>query len=375
MELNLFKVGYMAQDVQSQNYLMTDENAGGGGGGGTDIYYLPKDTGGGGGGTITPDNNPPVYYPLDPVVDTTPVGIDPAPAPVPVDTQGTSIPVPTTTTQQQTTTQQTTQGSGPSYVESYGMFYDAHGNLISAYWQWYNVVTNEVYSEAQSTQFHVWGDTDLDHVALRAKAPGYSEIKIMAGDLQPQNDITFKKPPYLIYAAAVAALVLFATKRKKKVGKVTTQDVFPFLIIGGGLLAFSLVKKLLEGLGIWKSQDTRDLDTASTDPNSFWNPNYWRTIKPANEDWTYAITTDTASQWAADLYNAFGPFNDDEEQAIGVFKRCRTQANASFLCDVFQRIYNEDCLTFLRGGFWPQDRLSDTDVNTINQWVSRLPKY
>jgi hypothetical protein len=91
--------------------------------------------------------------------------------------------------------------------------------------------------------------------------------------------------------------------------------------------------------------------------------------------YTHAITEQTALSWCAEIEDAFGAFNDCEECAIGVFKRCYTQANASFLCWVFVNHYGEDMLTYLRGGWWPQDRLSDADVNQINQYISNLPKW
>lgn len=268
-------------------------------------------------------------------------------------------------------------GAVPDSIDSQGGFFDYANPLkpVFAMWQWYNVATGEVYGEGMSEGFHVWADTDLQNVALRVRANGYSEKKVMALDLLPENPILLRRVPYVLYMAAVTGLILFATKRKKEVGKVTVQDVVPFLFIAGGLLAFSFVKQLLESLGIWDSKDTKDLDGASVDPGSFWNPNFWRTVKPDGAAWTYAITLDTAQQWASDLYNSFNAINDDEDRAIGVFKRCRTQANASFLCDVFERVYGQDCLTFLRGGIWPQDRLSDADVNTINRYILNLPKY
>lgn len=215
---------------------------------------------------------------------------------------------------------------------------------------------------------------------------GYKTIKSTVDQLQLLPDpktIYFEKgvgTEILFTAAGLAALLAFYYSRKnKKVGAFDAkkgEGIILVIALGvSAFLAYKLVKKILDFLGVTKSEASQGLDNASTNPNAFWNPNFWQTIKPANAAYSYAISYDTAAEWAKTLYDSFGIFNDNEEQAIGVFKQCRTQANASYLCYVFQHLYGEDCLSFLRGGWWPQDRLSDADVYTINNYVNALPKY
>ena len=172
------------------------------------------------------------------------------------------------------------------------------------------------------------------------------------------------------FAGAAALLIL----RKKKIKKVSGIDAKQVLLIGGGVVGISILSKILTGLGIWKSADSRELDNASTNPNSFWSPNFWHN-KPADVSWTYALSAAEAKQYASQIYDAFGFFNDCEECAIGVFKLLRTKANVSYIAEAFQLMYGQDLLTFLRGGSWPQDRLSDSDVATINSYVKNLPDY
>jgi len=164
------------------------------------------------------------------------------------------------------------------------------------------------------------------------------------------------------------------SNKRKTVGALSVQSVLPFILIGGAVIGFNIIEKLLQALGIWKDKDTKQLDTAAGDPNSFWNPEYWKT-KPANINYTRPITQSTAEGYAKEIYNAFGPFDDCEECAKGVFRRLPSQAAASFVSWAFNRIYGQDLLDFLRGGIWPKDRLSDTDVAEINTYVNALPKY
>lgn len=143
------------------------------------------------------------------------------------------------------------------------------------------------------------------------------------------------------------------------------------LLIGAGAVAlvyFGVLNPLLQFLGIKDTAQTRELDSAATAPDSFWNPNFWRSRSNA-----MLLRVADAERLAKEIWDAFGAFNDCEECVIGVFKSLRFQTQASFLAYTFQRMYGQDLLTFLRGGSWPQDRLSDADVSEINRFINNLP--
>lgn len=387
MELNLFKLGLIDQQIDysqlvgptaapytEPTYLTPDAT-------GQDVYYLPVDT------------SPVVYQPLDPMVDISPL------SPVPLvdltyqapttDTTATQQPAPiqpgpvsTDTTIQQTGTAQTmdtTQATGPvDSMDSFGYFLDSKGSPLTAHWKWYNVATGETYGEQTSNVFHVWGDTDLENVVLFAEVPGYPKVVIKALDLQqPQNDIVFKHPPYLLYATAIVALVLLARKKNKKVGAITMTEVMPFLYIAGGVLAFGAIQKILVALGILKSPETKNLDNLSEDPNSFWSPNFYLTLLSQGVQWTSGIDTATAAQWIQDIKNAMGFFGDSEATIIGILKRARTQATFSFLAWEYNYETGGDFLAFLRGrdSWYPWAGLSDSDIYSVSQYISKLQKY
>jgi hypothetical protein len=244
----------------------------------------------------------------------------------------------------------------------------------------YDSGTKEIFSQVQASNADTFfsltsAGYDPATLYIEISHPGYKTALYEFSQLEADPRVWMERSTNMVpILLALGALAIFATKRRKQVGAVTVSDVMPFLLIGGGILAFSLVKKMLEFLGIWDSQATHNLNDASTDPGSFWNPNFWQ-LKPTNAPWTYLITEATAGQWCQEIYDALGPVNDDEEAVISVFKRCRTQANASFICWKFDKMYGEDLLQWLRGGWWPQDRLSDADVNKINTYISNLPKY
>ncbi len=143
------------------------------------------------------------------------------------------------------------------------------------------------------------------------------------------------------------------------------------LIIAGaaaGLIYFGILDPLLKFLGIKTSADSAALDSAASNPNSFWSPQFWKNQRNA-----IIMTRSSAESIAKNVYDAFGAFNDNEEQAIGALKALHYQTQVSFLSDVFFQLYSMDLITFLRGGSWPQDRLSDSDVQDLNLYLSKLP--
>lgn len=224
-------------------------------------------------------------------------------------------------------------------------------------------------------QYTIEGDeTAIGNMVVTFSATGYADLVTTVSELILQaGDVRLRRPSLLVPLIVTAgALVLM--KKRKKVGGLIDANIPTPVLVGVGVIGFFVVKSALEKLGIWRSGDTRDLDSASSDPLRWWNPTFWRS-KPTNISYTNPITESTARQMAKNIYDAFGWFNDNEEQAINVFKQLPSQAAGSFVSYAFQNEYNMDLLTFLRGGSWPQDRLSDNDVNTIDDFVNGLPKY
>ena len=143
------------------------------------------------------------------------------------------------------------------------------------------------------------------------------------------------------------------------------------ILIGAGAVAliyFGVLNPILQALGIKTTVANRELDTASTDPGSPWSPAMYKRVQNAR-----IMTRDSAAKLASELYNSFGVFNDCEECAIAVFKKLSFRTQVSFLAETFAQIYGQDMLTFIRGGAWPQDRLSDNDVKQLNDYIQKLP--
>lgn len=148
--------------------------------------------------------------------------------------------------------------------------------------------------------------------------------------------------------------------------KISTTDV---LLIGGGLLAVTAIKRLLIAGGLAAGPGTKSASQEITDPRSYWRPTYYKRTGGI------LITKATAERLSRQIHGAFGIFQDDFNAVISAFSQIKTKAGISFLADVFNQLYKEDLLTFLTngGGLLPWDGLSDSQLNTLLTFTNRLP--
>lgn len=225
--------------------------------------------------------------------------------------------------------------------------------------------------------------TDIDvnqDLQLIVTAPGYKEaifntFEII--DLQFDPLVYLTKTGNNFLPIALAGLALLAVTEDKKIGAANTGKnnlINAGLLIGGGYVlikAIGIADNLLELLGLQKSVETRTLDFASTDPNSFWNPNFWRQFS----NWNYALTANQARSIISQLKSAFSWFNDDEAAAIAALKQLKTQSNLSYISYVFSADEGKDFLTWLRGDAYPNDRLSDAEIYDLHNYIAKLPTH
>lgn len=148
----------------------------------------------------------------------------------------------------------------------------------------------------------------------------------------------------------------------------------PWVIAAGvGLAYFGVLDPLMKKLGIKKDDNeilVDDTINQGSAKNPF-DPNFWR-VAPAG---ALLLHNYDGFLLCDKIYRAFGPVNDDEETPIGVIRGLKTQSQVSYLSYLFLQRYGQDLLTFLKGGNWPEDRLSAEDVATIIRVVKDKPPY
>jgi len=195
-----------------------------------------------------------------------------------------------------------------------------------------------------------------------------------------------KKNAGVLIGAGIVGLAFLADDKKRRgavgnpaallaAGSLFKDPVVKYATLGlGAYLIFQLfggVNSILEKLGLKESQDTKDLDNTAEDPGSWWSPAFYKNAPNG----ALLLTVAKADEYAKQIYDAIGVLNDNEEAVKAVFRNLKTQSQGSFLADRFAFKYGADLLSWLRGGTYPQDRLSDADVNEITNYVNNLPNY
>ena len=181
--------------------------------------------------------------------------------------------------------------------------------------------------------------------------------------------------------------------------EVTQAKEFPIknvIYIGGAVVGFIVVKKLLETLGIIQTAQERaneiksgNLEQGSTgdtstvnpsNPALALNPNYWKTILvylakkrkiktvPAQEIGKLLNPGPSANfltsfeNWAGRVYSSKGFFNDDESRLYDIFQNMKSQIQVSYLSLTFSQKYKKDMLDYIKGFTNEEERAKIYDI-------------
>jgi len=234
--------------------------------------------------------------------------------------------------------------------------------------------TSQVIEILPGEQYTIEGDeAAISDMLITFSATGYTDMIVTVGELVSSgSNIHLEKSgssgsllPIVVFSAAALALM---NKKKKSVSGTTANDLMPVVLVGGVLFGVHLISRILDKLGLG-GDPTAD---EQTNPNSPFNPTYWRNFST----YTYAITLQQADGYAETIHDAFTVFQDDFNAIWSVFSQLKTKANVSFLSDIFSRKYTEALLPFLTdgGGLLPWDGLSKDNLNKILSYVSKLPE-
>lgn len=110
-------------------------------------------------------------------------------------------------------------------------------------------------------------------------------------------------------------------------------------------------------------------DPFATSTASPFNPTFYKTAPGGSP----LIGSASLVKLAAQIYDSVGVFYDDPESGFGAFKQCRTWAQVSQLCDMFNVKYGKDAYSWLKLKY---DTTSQKDVLAkIVNYCKALPKY
>lgn len=181
-------------------------------------------------------------------------------------------------------------------------------------------------------------------------------------------------------------LAVAATNNKgKKVGDVGFN--MPTVLTAGAALlvfkGFDVLSNIFSFLGLGKDKEDQAAGNDASNPDSPLKGKLY--VNAAADKKTAAFNSlvsdpngsnNKVNRLAETLISSFGGWNDDEAQAIGVFKTFRTQIEASCFAYIWTDVWGyPDLNEWLRGDAYPNDRLSNDEIADIISYLKNLPKY
>lgn len=128
---------------------------------------------------------------------------------------------------------------------------------------------------------------------------------------------------------------------------------------------------LTDFFGITKNEVVENIKKEASSNVSPFSPDFYKKA-PAG---SLLVTISFADDFILNIKSCFGFFYDDFSKCLSYFKQLKTQSQVSFICSRFFDTDKGDFLTYLLGESFPQDRFSSTEVQTLVDFVYKLPKY
>ena len=266
--------------------------------------------------------------------------------------------------------------------------------VVNAYWQ-------ESYYDDSSGNISPFGNKypapggnyniDFDALGLSGLSANHYFVFSAPGyEIYYANDISLNDTPNVLLPksagilsssaggilAVGAGLFLLASQNKKKheIGKLETKDVFPYLLIGGAVLALGLVKKITDAFGLTSSADQQAVNNYSNTPGSFWNSDFWQEFTSWPD--SVLVNNDSAASqlWIA-LDNSWGVMVPNFDNVFAIFKTMKSQSDLSYFSYYVKSNEGEDLLGYLQGFSWTETRLSASQIVQISNYITQLPTH
>ena len=126
--------------------------------------------------------------------------------------------------------------------------------------------------------------------------------------------------------------------------------------------------KILQKFGIFKTADEKNEAKAleNLESSNYWEYNKFLLSVPAG---AALLTQGGAAAYAADIYDAKGIFNDDEDKVYSVFRAMKTQSQVAALAKRFNQIYSKDLYNYIKGFF------NEDEMLVLKKLLDAKPKY
>jgi hypothetical protein len=187
-----------------------------------------------------------------------------------------------------------------------------------------------------------------------------------------------KKDNTALLFIAAALLFLMMRKKKKSVSGVGF-NMNTLLIIGAGIVmfkGFDIINQILIMLGLSKSKDERDVEDEETNTNSPLNSDLFKAAPLSVKDQLKKEWVDSGKfqDFTTTLkFYTFTPFYDDVAIVHGILSQMPSQVVSSYFAYGWEQLEG-NLIDWLRGGIWPMDRLSSSELNDIIELLKKKPK-
>lgn len=156
----------------------------------------------------------------------------------------------------------------------------------------------------------------------------------------------------------------------KRIGQDSGININTLLVVGAAVGAyFFVLKPILEATGIKSTAEELETKRKAADLD---NKGIWDNVKALQKKYPIGTTFQLlkiveADQLARNIENAWGTFNDDEEQVYAQFRAIRFQSQVSSIVDAYKKLYNADLQNTLKSN------LSSSEFAVITNIISSKP--
>jgi hypothetical protein len=135
-------------------------------------------------------------------------------------------------------------------------------------------------------------------------------------------------------------------------------DLTPVVILVGGI--FLIVWNKIFGKD--KEDKANEQKSGQLETGDYWSPSFWKQTKPPAGYEVPILKMATASEYAKQIYDSEGIFNDCETCLYDVFRKMNYFPQISFLAEVFSIKYKKDLFQYIKGFSNEEERATIFDI-------------
>ena len=136
------------------------------------------------------------------------------------------------------------------------------------------------------------------------------------------------------------------------------------LYVVGAIVVLLIVDQILKALNLKKDKTDKKEEEAQSElrTNDFFNPMFYRGKAFS------ALGKSVSNQYAKDIKNSLGIFNDNEELIYTTFGKLKCKYNISEIAESFYELYGKEMLPAILA------KLNSKEMTILNTIINKLPE-